>query len=337
MELKLKEIAKIVEGKIEGNENILIKGVAGLLEAKKEEISFLSDTKYLPQLKKTKAGAVIVPENVSLAGKNLVKVKNSYFAFLKILRLVEEEKKYRPKGIHPTTVIGERVSLGENVAIGAYSVIGEGVTIGDGTVIHSHCYLGRGSKIGKNSLIYPRVCILERISIGERTIIHSGTVIGSDGFGFLTLRKKHRKIPQVGTVEIGDDVEIGANCTIDRATVDKTKIGRGTKIDNLVQIGHNVGIGENCIIAAQVGIAGSTKIGNNVVFGGQAGVTDHISIGDNVRVAGRAGVTTSIPAGVTVSGFPAGEHRKMLKIQALVEKLPKFYADLKNLKKRKSV
>ncbi len=344
MELKLKEIAKIVEGQIIGDENIIIRNADGLSSAGHEDISFLSDLKYLRELEKTCAGAIIVPETLSnkvtrsIAKKNLVKVKNPYFAFTKILKLLNEEKKMYPQGIHPTAIIGKNVKLGKNVALGAYTIISDDAEIDEGTIIYPHCYIGNKTKIGKNCLIYPRVCIREGISVGDQVIIHSGTVIGSDGFGFLPHPEAtlgHHKIPQIGTVEIGNDVEIGANCTIDRATVGKTKIGRGTKIDNLVQIAHNVEIGENCLIVAQVGIAGSTKIGKNVILAGQAGVTDHVTIGNNVKVGGRAGVISNLPSGVTVSGFPAREHHKMLKIQALTERLPEMYTLFRKILKRK--
>ncbi|HCJ66835.1 MAG TPA: UDP-3-O-(3-hydroxymyristoyl)glucosamine N-acyltransferase [Elusimicrobia bacterium] len=336
MELKLKEIAKLVQGKIEGNENILIKGVSGLSEARKEEISFLSDIKYLPQLKKTKAGAVIVSENIVLPEKNLIKVKNPYLAFVKVLNLVNEESALviHPQGIHPTALIGKNVKLDKEVTLGAYTVIEDNTEIGKGTIVYPLCYIGKETKIGKNCLIYSRVCIREKTDIGDNVIIHSGTVIGSDGFGFLSVEGKQEKIPQIGRVEIGNSVEIGANCTIDRATVGKTKIGSGTKIDNLVQIGHNVEIGENCVLAGQVGIAGSTKIGNNVFFGGQAGVADHISIGQGVKVAAQAGVIGNIADGLIVSGYPAREHRKMLRIQALIDRLPELYQYFRKLRKR---
>ncbi len=347
MELTLKEIAKIVEGKIEGNENIIIKSAAGLSDAGENDISFLSDQRYLGELNKTKASAVIVPEEVTITNKNLIKVKNPYFAFVKILKLINEEEKNHPQGIHSTAIIDKNVTLGKDVSIGAYTLIEEKTEIGEGTIIYSHCYIGRQTKIGKNCLIYSRVFIREKSIIGNRVIIHPGVVIGSDGFGFLPHASPadhrrgghpqtltHEKIPQIGIIEIGDDVEIGANSALDRATVGKTKIGSGTKIDNLVHIAHSVEIGKNCLIAAQVAIAGSTKIGNNVVFGGQAGVTDHVSIGEGVRVAGQAGVIGNLPAGVTVSGFPAREHRKMLKIYALIDKLPEIYRLYKRLKHR---
>ncbi len=335
METKLKEIAQLVQGKIEGDENIVIRGAAGLNDAKKEEISFFADTKYFLQLENTKAGAVIVAESIVLPGKNLLKVKNPYLAFVKVLNLVNQESApgIHPQGIHPTAIIGKNVKLDKEVTLGAYTVIEDNTEIGEGTVIYPLCHIGKETKIGKKCLIYAQVCIRERIKIGDHVIIHSGTVIGSDGFGFLTIEGKQEKIPQIGSVEIGNNVEIGANCAIDRATVGKTKIGSGTKIDNLVQIGHNVEIGENCILCGQAGIAGSTKIGNNVFLGGQVGVADHLSIGQGVKVAGQAGVIGNIADGLIVSGYPAREHRKMLKIQALVDRLPELYQYFRKLRK----
>lgn len=336
MKLTLEEIAKIIDGKMEGNKNIVITGLAGLTEAGKGEISFLADKKYLPQLEKTEAEAIIVPEDIFIPGKNLIKVKNPYLALSKLLNLIDKEfaSGRHPQGIHPTAIIGKNVTLGKDIVLGAYTVIEDNTIIGDKTLIYPFCFIGKESKIGKNCLLYSHISIRERISIGDRVIIHSGTVIGSDGFGFLEIEGKQEKIPQIGTVEIGDDVEIGANCTIDRATLGKTKIGSGTKIDNLVQIGHNVEIGKNCILAGQVGIAGSTKIGNNVILAGQSGVADHITIGDTVRIAARAGVISNLPNNVTVSGFPAREHRQMLKLQALTEKLPEIYQLFKTLKRK---
>jgi len=336
MELTLKEIAKIVQGKIEGNENFIVSGVATLTEAKEEEISFLYDKRFFSQLEKTKAGALIVSENITLPKKNLIKVKNPQLAFVKLLNLFEEESKKgkHPRGIHPTAIISKDVKLGKEVALGAYTVVEDNAEIGEGTIIYPLCYIGKETKIGKNCLIYSSVSIREKINIGDSVIIHSGAIIGSDGFGFLTVEGKHEKIPQIGTVEIGNNVEIGANCAIDRATVGKTKIGSRTKIDNLVQIGHNVEIGEDCILAGQVGIAGSTKIGNNVILAGQVGVTDHVNIGDNVKVAAQAGVIGNISSGLTVSGYPAREHQKMLKLQALIDKLPEIYKFFKTLKRK---
>jgi UDP-3-O-[3-hydroxymyristoyl] glucosamine N-acyltransferase len=239
-----------------------------------------------------------------------------------------------PKGIHPTVILGKDVSLGRDVAIGPYTVIEDNVSIAEATIIYSGCFVGHHTKIGKNTLIYANVSIRERISIGNRVIIHSGTVIGSDGFGFATIEGLHHKIPQIGTVEIDDDVEIGANVTIDRARFDKTVIGRGTKIDNLVQIAHNVVIGENSIVVAQVGISGSTTVGKNVVLAGQVGLVGHIAIGDNVVVMAQSGVSKSIPAGTMAWGYPAKPADVAKRVNACVQNLPRLYETIKELKKK---
>jgi UDP-3-O-[3-hydroxymyristoyl] glucosamine N-acyltransferase len=224
--------------------------------------------------------------------------------------------------------------LGKDVAIGPYVVVEDNVSIGDKSIIYAGCFIGHHTRIGRDTFIYPHVSIRERISIGNRVIIHCGTVIGSDGFGFATIKGLHHKIPQIGTVQIGDDVEIGANVTIDRARFDKTVIGNGTKIDNLVQIAHNVIIGENSIIVAQAGISGSTTIGKGVTLAGQAGLVGHITIGDGAVVAAQAGVTKSVPPNVTVSGYPARQHDAAKKVNACVQNLPKLYAKVEELKKK---
>ena len=223
--------------------------------------------------------------------------------------------------------------MGDNVAIGPYVVIEPGATIGSGATIMAHCYIGYSAAVGGQSLLYPSVTIRELVQVGSRVIIHSGTVIGSDGFGFVPGRGGHTKIPQIGTVVIGDDVEIGANTAIDRATTGATTIGKGTKIDNLVHIAHNVHIGEHCFIAGQTGIAGSARIGNFVTFAGQSGAVGHITIGDGATIAGRAAVIGNVAPGETVSGYPARPHREAMKIEVLIRKLPEMYEWFKKASK----
>ncbi len=329
----LEEIAKLIDGEIIGNSKTLITGVSGIKEAKEGDITFLANPKYFPLLDASQASAIITSREITSAPKPIIRVDNPSLAFAKVVSLVVPAETLRPKGIHPSAILGKDVKLGKNVAIGAYTVIEDEVQIGEAAVIYSGCFIGHHADIGKDTLIYPNVSIRERVSIGERVVIHSGTVVGSDGFGFATIEGIHQRIPQIGTVIIQDDVEIGANVTIDRARFDKTIIGRGTKIDNLVQIAHNVVVGENSIIVSQAGISGSTKIGKNVTLAGQAGLVGHIEIGDGAIVAAQAGVTKSVPANTFVSGYPAKPHAIAKRVNACIQRLPKLYEKIDALEK----
>jgi UDP-3-O-[3-hydroxymyristoyl] glucosamine N-acyltransferase len=248
--------------------------------------------------------------------------------------LLKDAPDYRPRGIHPTAVIAPGAKLSPGVAVGAHTIIEDGVVIEEGSVIYGNCYVGAEAHLGKDCLIYPNVVLRERVSLGNRVIIHSGTVIGSDGYGYIPVDGKHMKIPQVGTVLIEDDVEIGANVTVDRARFDKTIIGEGTKIDNLVQIGHNVTIGKHCLIVAQSGIAGSTKLGDYVILAAQSGLVGHIEIGDGAIVGAQSGVSKSIKAGEKVFGYPAQPMKDALKNNAHIQRLDKYVETIKDLKKR---
>jgi len=334
MKFKLGEIAKIVDGELKGDPDIVITGISGIKEAKEGDITFLANPKYFSLMKSTKASAVITSQEIDFSSKPIIKTENPSLAFAKVVNLFSPPDVHHPSGIHPTAIISHSAKLGKNVAVGAYTIIEDEVEIGDGSIIYGSCYIGYKTKIGKNCLIYPGVSIREKIEIGNRVIIHSGTVIGSDGFGFAMVKGVREKIPQVGTVVIGDDVEIGANVTIDRARFDKTIIGRGTKIDNLVQIAHNVVIGENCVIVAQVGISGSTTLGKGVILAGQAGVVGHIHIGDGAIVAAQAGVTKSVPPNTKVSGYPAKPHNVAKRVNACVQKLPQLYKRIKELEEK---
>lgn len=330
----LKEIAEFVGGDCLGNPNIVITGISGIKEAREGDITFLANDKYLPCVEDTLASAIIVSRNVKITSKPVIQTDDPSLAFAKIASLIFNNEAKHFEGIHPTAILGKNVKLGENIALGPYVVIGEKAELGDNTVIYPNCFIGSSVKIGKDSLIYSNVSIRENVLIGNRVIIHSGTVVGSDGFGFATVKGAHHKIPQIGIVVIEDDVEIGANVTIDRARFDKTIIGRGTKIDNLVQIAHNVVIGQNSIIVAQAGISGSTVIGNNVTIAGQAGLVGHITVGDGAILAAQAGITKSVPANSFVSGYPAKPHHEALRVNACVQNLPKLYETVKELKKK---
>ncbi len=334
MQKTLKEIAKLIEGEVVGNDSTVITGVSGIKEAGRGDITFVANSKYLPLIEKTGASAIITSRDVENAPKPIIRTDNPSLAFARLVSFMAPSELKQPKGIHPTAILGKDVSLGRETAIGPYAVIEDNVSIGDKAIIYSGCFIGHHTKIGNGTLIYANVSIREQITIGNRVIIHSGTVIGSDGFGFATIEGLHHKIPQVGTVEIGDDVEIGANVTIDRARFEKTVIGRGTKIDNLVQIAHNVVIGENSIIVAQVGISGSTKVGKNVILAGQVGLVGHINIGDNVVVMAQSGVSKSIPSGTVAWGYPAKPASHAKRVNACVQNLPKLFDTVTGLKKK---
>jgi UDP-3-O-[3-hydroxymyristoyl] glucosamine N-acyltransferase len=331
----LKEIAELIDGELVGNALIVITGVSGIKEAREGDITFLANPKYFPLIAQTHASAVITSRDTRAVPKPIIRTDNPSLAFAKVISSFAVPLKITlPKGIHPTAILGKNVTLGKNVAIGAYTVIEDEVSIGNNTIIYAGCFIGHHTEIGSDTLIYPRVSIRERITVGKRVIIHSGTVVGSDGFGFVTIDGLHHKIPQTGTVQVGDDVEIGANVTIDRARFDKTVIGSGTKIDNLVQIAHNVVIGENSIIVAQVGISGSTIIGRGVTLAGQAGLVGHITVGDGAIVAAQAGVTKSVPPNTTVSGYPAKPHALAKRLNACIQNLPSLYNTIAELKRK---
>jgi UDP-3-O-[3-hydroxymyristoyl] glucosamine N-acyltransferase len=331
MQKTLKEIASIIDGEIIGDENIVVTGICGIKEAKEGDLTFIANSRYLPLMNHTKASAIITSKDVKSAPKPIIRTENPSMAFAKMVSLLAPNEVKRPKGIHQTAIIGEKVKIGKNVAIEPYVVLEDNVEIKDNTILYAGVYVGHHTKIGKDCTIYPYVIIRERVAIGNRVVIHGGTVIGSDGFGFSTVQGVHHRIPQIGTVIIEDDVEIGANVTIDRARFDKTFIKKGTKIDNLVQIAHNVIIGEHSIIVAQSGISGSTTIGKNVTLAGQSGVIGHISIGDNVVVAAQAGVTKSIPPNSCVSGYPAKPHTMAKRINACVQSLPDLFKKVRQL------
>jgi UDP-3-O-[3-hydroxymyristoyl] glucosamine N-acyltransferase len=330
----LKDIAGLVNGEVIGDPGIKITGVAGIQDAQEGDITFLANPKYSQFLDKTRASAVIASRKASSKVKALILCDNPSWAFVRVVSFILPHDIKHPKGKSPQAVIAKDVLIGKDAAIGACSVIEEGVSIGDNSIIYPCSYIGRNSQIGSGTIIYSNVSIREGISIGRNVIIHSGAVIGSDGFGFVTVDGKHHKIPQSGTVVIEDDVEIGAGVTIDRARFDKTVIGQGTKLDNLVHIAHNVIIGKNCLIVAQVGISGSTTVGDNVILAGQVGVAGHVKIGDNSVVMAKSGISKSIPEGSVVFGIPAQPANEAKKIRAYIQRLPKMHETVKNLKSR---
>lgn len=335
MRMTLAQIAELVGGTVKGDAAYVIEGAASLAEATAKDISFLGNSKYTSMLKETKAGAVLLPPTIEADGRNAVVLKNPPYGWAKVLEVLEKERLRHPApGVHPTAVVAKSAKLGKNVSVGPYAVIEEEASIGDDTILYAHVYVGRGTTVGKGCLFYPRVTLREGVRVGDRCIFQPGVVIGCDGFGFTPAQGRQYKIPQVGGVVIEDDVEVQANSTIDRAAVGHTKIGRGTKIDNLVQIAHNVETGENCLIVSLTGIAGSVKLGNNVTLAAQVGVTGHIAIGDGAIVGARGGVAHSLKPGAVVWGTPAHPLRDELKVIAATRKLPEVLEELKKLKKR---
>jgi len=329
----LEELAALFGGKVEGDGSLPIRGIASLEEAGEGEITFLAESKNRRRLEKTRASAAIVPANLPSFPKPVIRTPNPYLAYAKVQAFFQQ-KPLAPRGVDSRAFIGGGVKIGRDVSIYPFVYVGEGCEIGDRAVLHPGVYLGESVQVGEGSLLYPNVVVMDRCVVGKRVILHPGTVIGSDGFAFARDGAKFVKIPQVGIVVIEDDVEIGANCTVDRASMGKTWIKRGIKTDNLVQIGHNVIVGEDTVIVAQVGIAGSTEIGNRVALGGQVGVVGHIKIGDGAMIGAQAGVGQDVAPGQILSGSPAFPHREWLRAQAAFQKLPEMKRTLAELEKR---
>jgi len=332
MEVTLGELAKLVGGTLSGDGSILIRGVNGIKEAGPGELTFLANPKYASLLSTTKAAAVIVGRGIT-APLPAIEVANPDLAFGLIAGRLNGAAPQPPAGIHPTAVVAKDAVIGKDVSIGAHAVVEAGARVGDGTVLHAQTYVGPGAKIGPACLIYPQVVIREKCELGARVILHSGTVVGSDGFGYATDKGVHHKIPQVGIVVLEDDVELGANVTVDRARFGKTVIGRGTKIDNLVQIGHNVMTGEGCLLVSQSGVSGSTRLGKYVILAGQAGLIGHLEIGDGAIITAQSGVTKDVPPGTVMAGSPASIRTDHLKELAALSKLPEALHEIRRLRK----
>ncbi len=329
----LGRLAAHVAGRLEGPDDTELSGIAELASAGPEELSFLINQHDLETAKTTKAAAVLVSDSLAPVSLPMIWVSNVPEAINMALELFTRPPQADP-GIHPTALIATDATLGSDVAIGPYVVVQNGTTVGDGSVLQAGCYLGRDCLVGQQCRFAPGVVIADRSQIGNRVVLEQNVVIGSQGFGYRCRDGQHRHIPHLGAVRIGDDVEIGAGTCVDRAKFGFTVIGRGTKIDNLVSIAHNVRVGEYCLIAAQTGIAGSAVVGNRVVFGGQVGVRDNITIGDGVVAGARAAIHHDLPPGVVVLGMPALERRQALREQAVLRRLPDWPARIKKLEQR---
>jgi len=330
--VRLRELAAKIDAKPLSDADIEIKGVGGIDSVTEGYLTFIANRKLIPQLRASAAAAVIVKEPITEIDIPQIAAENPLLAFARALEVFYVQP-HRSEGVMSGAAVADSVRLGRDVTVYPMSFLAEGVTVGDRTVVYPGVFVGKDSSIGKDCIIHPNVTIREGVTIGSRVIIHSGTVIGSDGFGYVFSDERHYKIPQVGGVIIEDDVEIGASVTIDRATTGNTMIGEGTKIDNLVQIGHNVSIGKHCIIVAQVGIGGSTEIGNYVTLAGQVGVSDHVQIEDGCIVGAKSGVVGRLQKGV-YSGIPVMPHFKWLKVRALYERLPELQKKIREIEKK---
>ena len=333
MNYSLKELCELVGGELVGDPKVTVHEVAEIQNALPGDITFLGNDKYKKYVESTKAEAIIVQKDSEIVYPNLIKVDNPNLAFSICLSKLRPEIHKKSSGIHKSAIIEKKVILGDEIYIGPNVVIEENAIIENGAYIYANCFIGNSARIGANSVILPNVTIYHKCIIGENNLIHSGTVIGSDGFGFVRKDKNIEKIPQTGKVVIGNNVEIGANCSIDRGTIGNTEIGQGTKLDNLVHIAHNVRIGKLCFLAGQIGVAGSAILGDFVTIGGQVGITGHITIGNGVIIGAKSGITKSINDGEFWFGFPAAPYKVKTKEIANIRLIPDMKKRLREIEK----
>jgi UDP-3-O-[3-hydroxymyristoyl] glucosamine N-acyltransferase len=321
-------------GEIIGSPEFVCESVASLGRAGADQLSFVKDERYVETARASRAGALLVPSRIEgFEGHQLI-VNDAYRAFGVLLSKIAEEQRRTPKGIHPRAEVDPRAEVGSDVTIGVGAVVREDTRIGDRCVIHAGAYVGQRSTLGADTTLYPGVVVLEDVSIGDRVLLHAGTVVGSDGYGFIQHEGRHLKIPQVGRVAIGDDVEIGALTTIDRATLDETVIGRGTKIGDLCHIAHNCRIGEDVLVLPTVAISGSVTVGDRAVFAGRSGCADNLTIGEGAVLGGTAVAFKDVPAGSSMWGNPARDKTLEMRIQAGMRRLPEMQRDLRAIKKK---
>ncbi len=327
------QIASHVDGRIEGDAQRVVTGIAPIDQSREGDVSFIAQAKYYASLHTSPAAALLVDANCPPSARHvLIRVPNPYYAFLQVANLFAPQQ--RPQdGIDATAVVHPTVKLGKHVAIGPHVVIEQDAQIGAGAVIGALSFIGRCAVLGEKCFLAARVHVAHHVILGKNVTIQSGSVIGSDGFGYVPVNGHFVKIPHTGTVVLEDDVEIGANCAIDRGTFGETRIGSGTKLDNLIHVAHNVQIGKNTVIAAQTGISGSAKIGNNVQIGGQVGFVGHIEIGDNTSIGAQSGISKSMPAGQTYFGTPAKEIMQAKREEASIRRLPELLKRVKALEK----
>jgi UDP-3-O-[3-hydroxymyristoyl] glucosamine N-acyltransferase len=329
----LSDLADAVGGRVEGDPNRRVRGVATLDDAGPDDLSFLTNPRYRPALAGTRAGAILVGPRMTIEGRDLLVAADPYLALAEILDRMHPAPRPSP-GVSPDARVASGATIGADVGIAPFAVIGSGARLGDRVVVGAGAVIGEGSAIGEDTVLLPRVVLYPGTRVGARCLIHAGAVLGGDGFGFATTAGTHRKVPQLGRVVVEDDVEIGANSTIDRGTLGETRIGRGTKIDNLVMVAHGVVIGPHGLLAAQAGVAGSTRIGSHVAIAGQSGTAGHLRLGDRVVVAAKTAVFTDLPEGSFVAGIPAVDHRAWKRSLAHVKALPELKSRLRALEER---
>jgi len=342
MTYTLAQITRIVQGILEGDPDALISDIAEIQYARPGELSFIANPKYTKFIATTEAEAILVPKDFSRAYKNLIRVENPNYAFSLLIAKFRPQIPFPKPGVAPSATIAKTAKTGEDIYIGPNVIIDENAIVGDNAILFGNIYVGKESTIGSATIIYPNVSIYHRCQIGNNVRIHSGAVIGSDGYGFVRMEDGISKIPQEGGVVINDDVEIGANCAVDRGTLGNTLIGKGTKLDNFIQIAHNVKIGEYCFIAAQTGVAGSTQLANGVTIAGQVGIAGHIKIGKGAMVAAQSGITKDVAPHTIMFGSPAQEQKKARRelisirfIPEIRERLKIIEKELEQLKQRK--
>ncbi len=332
MSFTLAELAARVGGSVVGDGSRVLEGVRPLADAGPEHLSFYHNRKYLSTARESRAGALLVADAGPFEGRDLLVIEDPYAALATVLELLHPAE-VPPAGVHVTAVVAVDARLGSGVHVGAHAVVGAGAALGDRAVVGAGSYVGAGASVGADTVLHPHVVIEPGCTVGERCILHAGVVVGSDGFGFAPVKGVHKKVPQVGTVVIEDDVELGANVCVDRAALGVTRIGRGTKVDNLVQIAHNVEVGEHSLLVSQVGISGSTKLGHHVVMAGQSGAVGHITLADGTRVTAKTGVTEDTDPGEMVSGFPSRPHREWLKAMANLYRIDELRRRIEKLER----
>ncbi len=333
MSFRLDELGELVGGVVRGDGGRRLESVNTLSEAGSSELSFLTNVAYLDEARTSAAGALLVPAGMEGLPQDLLICENPHLALAQILTRLHPQQ-VPAAGVDETAILGEGVKIAASASIGAFCVIGDDTVIGEEVVVHPHCVIGRSCVVGAGSLLYPQVSVYEGTILGSRVIVHSGVVLGADGFGFAQSSEGHVKIPQIGRVVVDDDVEIGANSTIDRAAFRETHIGAGTKIDNLVMVAHNVRVGRDCLLISQAGVAGSSTLGDGVVVAGQSGISGHVDLGDGVQVASKSAVYKSAEKGARLAGIPAIDSMAWKRQQVRLKRLQKFEQRLSAVEKK---